>query len=333
MLCLVPVIAAALVPPRSFSRRDAATLAAASSSVLIAPAAPSFAAVKAAALPFQKQQGVKLNTGVNFPYSSFGLQVYDDSAGEKLTRIALDTGYRNFFASVLAGNQRGFAKAVKASGVPREDIFICGSVLSNRAQGYDAAYKLSERGCRENMEAFAVGGISYIDQIMLDYPGPDADSCRGQWAALEAMAAAGTTKSIAVSNFSPAQLDALKGMTTPAVNQLPYGVGFGSYYAQRGTSAAEVVRQNADRGIVVQAWSPLQRALRGRAREACAEVGQKYGVSAAQVALRWIVDTGVTYTTAATRSINGGTEARFVENLDIFGFKLTKEEIATLAAL
>jgi diketogulonate reductase-like aldo/keto reductase len=81
----------------------------------------------------------------------------------KLTLTALELGYRNFFSSVLAQNQRGFAKAVKESGVPRDELFICGSVLSNRVQGEAAAYKLSKRGCEENMQAFSIGGIEYID--------------------------------------------------------------------------------------------------------------------------------------------------------------------------
>ena len=69
--------------------------------------------------------------------------------------------------------------------------------------------KLSARGCKENLEAFATGGIDYVDNIMLDYPGPDADSIRGQWAALEEMKKQGTTRALSVSNFSPAQLDAV----------------------------------------------------------------------------------------------------------------------------
>merc|ERR1712127_612383 len=82
-----------------------------------------------------------------------GLQVYDDATAQKLTSLALEVGYRNFFASVLAKNQVGFARAIKESGVAREDLFICGSVLSNRVSGREAARDLSARGCRENMEA------------------------------------------------------------------------------------------------------------------------------------------------------------------------------------
>ena len=106
-----------------------------------------------------------------FPLASFGLQIYDDATAYSLTLTALECGYRNFFASVLAGNQKGFAKAVKDSGVSREEMYICGTVLSNRAQGEEKAYKKTLKGCQENMEAMSSGGIDYLDQIMLDYPG------------------------------------------------------------------------------------------------------------------------------------------------------------------
>ena len=98
-------------------------------------------------------------------------KVYDDDTAYRLTMVALETGYRNFFASVLAGNQKGFARAVKDSGIPRDELYICGSVVSNRAQGFDAARTATTKGWKRNMEAFAAGDITYLDQIMLDYPG------------------------------------------------------------------------------------------------------------------------------------------------------------------
>lgn len=157
----VLAVSLALAPGASLTRREFASFASAVG--LSTSSLPAFAAAAGKTLPFAAQPGFKLNTGVNFPSASFGLQVYDDDTAYKLTRVALDVGYRNFFASVLARNQKGFAKAIKDSGVPREDLFICGSVLSNRVQGYDAAFKLSKRGCEENMQAFSVGGIDYVD--------------------------------------------------------------------------------------------------------------------------------------------------------------------------
>ena len=287
----VPVTLLHAERPPLLSRRD---LAAGAGYAGLAAALPASAAP--AVLPFTKQPGFKLNTGQAFPTASFGLQVYDDNTAQKLTTLALEVGYRNFFSSVLARNQVGFARAIKASGIPRDELFICGSVLSNRVSGFDAAKKLSARGCQENMEAFAVGGIDYLDSIMLDYPGPSADEVRGQWEALEEFQASKLTRSISVSNFNPRQLDVVIGMkgTVPCINQLPYGVGFGAYY---GGSAAGTLEANKKRGVVVQAWSPLRKALSGDAKAACAEIGKKYGKSAAQVGLRFIADTGATFTT------------------------------------
>ena len=105
-----------------------------------------------------------------FPVASFGLQIYSDDVAYKLTLLALEAGFRNFFASVLANNQRGFAKAIRDSGISRKDLYICGSVLSNRAQGEERAYIKTKQGCVENCRAFSVGNIDYLDMIMLDYP-------------------------------------------------------------------------------------------------------------------------------------------------------------------
>ena len=156
----VAVATLALVPPPSLSRRQ--LLVASSTAAVIAP--PSL--VHAA--DYKLQPGSKLYTGQNFPIASFGLQVYDDAKAEELTLVALELGYRNFFASVLARNQRGFARAIKKSGVSRDELFICGSVLSNQVQGFESAYKLSARGCQENLDAFSVGGIDYVDVRTLD---------------------------------------------------------------------------------------------------------------------------------------------------------------------
>ena len=117
------------------------------------------AATAASAAPTTFANAVKLSDGSAFPLASFGLQIYDDDMAEKLTLLAIDAGFRNFFASVLARNQVGFARAVKKAKVPREELYICGSVVSNRAVDEESAYKFTQLGCRENMEAFAVGGM------------------------------------------------------------------------------------------------------------------------------------------------------------------------------
>lgn len=266
-----------------------------------------------------------LADGTKFPLASFGLQIYDDNAAYKLTLTALEVGYRNFFASVLAGNQRGFAKAVKESGIPREDLFICGSVVSNRAAGFDAAKKSTTKGWKQNMEAFSVGDIDYLDQIMLDYPGPDCDSIQGQWAAFEEMHAQKLTKTLAVSNFDAAQLDCVlkDAKVKPIVNQLPFSVAY--------HNPATAINDNKKRGILVQAWAPLGGSLGGRfsssMKGTCSQIGKNYGKSYAQVALRWIVQSGGSFATQSKK------KEHFEEDLNIFDFELSSEEMTKLSSL
>ncbi|CAK9084089.1 unnamed protein product [Durusdinium trenchii] len=195
------------------------------------------------------------------------MQVYDDDTAERLTLTAIEVGYRNFFASVpqirsgrasdgrfprsgneavLAGNQKGFARAIEKSGVPRDEFFICGSVLSNLAQDFEDAYLSTKEGCTKNLEAFAAGGITELDMILLDYPAKDCETIRGQWKAFEEMLAAGQTKSLAVSNFSPEQLDCILAnpdATRPVLNQLPYSLK---------NYDTKVVQDNAKRTVAAE---------------------------------------------------------------------------------
>jgi diketogulonate reductase-like aldo/keto reductase len=174
------------------------------------------------------------------------------------------------------------------------------------------------------MEAVSVGGIDYLDQIMLDYPGPNCSSIQGQWKSFEEMHEHGLTKSLSVSNFSPAQLDCISKVATvkPVVNQLPYSVAY---------HPGDSVSENNKRGILVQAWAPLGGSLGGRFNSSlkgeCAKIGQRYSKSIAQVALRWIIQTGVCFTTQIKSSDH------FKENLGIFYFELTPEETHTLSSL
>ena len=113
---------------RALLRGAAATLTYGAAATLTcgAPALRAAAAIPTA--PAVGTSSVLLSDGTRFPLASFGLQIYDDALAEKLTASALRCGYRNFFASVLARNQAGFARAVAGSAVPRDDLFICGSV-------------------------------------------------------------------------------------------------------------------------------------------------------------------------------------------------------------
>lgn len=293
------------------SRRDVLATAATASGLLLP--SPASAAVDSSVLV----------GGQKFPLVSFGLQIYDDETAYKLTLTALQVGYRNFFSSVLAGNQKGFARAVKDSGIPRSDLFICGSVISNRANGFEAAEKATTKGYLANLKSFGVGDIDYLDQIMLDYPGPDDQSIRGQWKAFEDMHNQKLTKTLSISNFSPAQMDCILNdpATTvkPVVNQLPYSVAY---------HPGNDLQENKKRGVLVQAWAPLGGSLGGRftdkIKTTCATIGKKYNKSSAQVALRWVVQKGAAVCTQTK------TRSHFEEDLNIFDFELSTDDMTIL---
>lgn len=280
----------------------------------------------AAVASASSQQSVKLSNGLLFPIASFGPQAYGfngDGKARELTKSAVDVGYRNFFASVLAKNQRGFAQGLQDSGIRREEVFICGSVNTKGVKGFDKAYKETKDGWEENLKAFAVGGIDYVDMIMLDYPGADCESIKGQWKAFEEMLAKGKTKSLAVSNFGLTQLDCIlndSSLTPPVVNQLRFNVD--AYPAK---TAAAIVEENRKRGVLVQAWSPL-RGVSSKKRALAEKIGKARGKSFAQVLLRWILQSGATYTTQSSR------EDRLAENMQIFDFELSDDELQQLVS-
>lgn len=120
----------------------------------------------AAAAALTAPSAVTLSDGSAFPLASFGLQIYDDAMAERLTLQALDAGFRNFFASVLARNQVGFARAIKRSSVPREQLFICGSVVSNRGESHSQSFFriLQHRPGQNNLTPSPCAPIAHVGQ-------------------------------------------------------------------------------------------------------------------------------------------------------------------------
>ena len=270
---------------------------------------------------------VTLNNGLKMPVASFGLQVVDDDTAQQSVELAVSLGWRNIFTSVLADNQPGVGRAIQnvtsAGQVSRADLFVCGSVNS----AGDCSDSDPE-ACRTTTAAALQGNLhdlklDYLDMVLLDYPASSCALIRQQWAAFEDAYRATRVRSIAVSNFSPDQLDCILNASdaavVPALNQMPYSVGHG---------ADTVVADNTARGgIVVQAYSPL-----GGGElvndPTCAAIGAAHNRTAAQVALRWIVQRNATFST------NPGTSAQyFKEDLDALDFALTAAEMVKLNAV
>mmetsp|Transcript_26369 Transcript_26369/g.60757 ORF Transcript_26369/g.60757 Transcript_26369/m.60757 type:complete len:176 (-) Transcript_26369:61-588(-) len=171
------------------------------------------------------------------------------------------------------------------------------------------------------MAAMSAGNIDRLDMIMLDYPGPDVESIRGQWRAFEQMRAEGTVCDLAVSNFDSKQLDAIlsdgESTVRPTVNQLPFSLAY---------HPPGILEYNAERGVHVQSWSPLSRIL-GKYGNELGKIGKRYEKSAAQVGLRWIIQSGASFSTQ-TKS-----KKHFQEDLDVFNFELSIEEMKQLSQL
>mmetsp|Transcript_112138 Transcript_112138/g.348041 ORF Transcript_112138/g.348041 Transcript_112138/m.348041 type:complete len:310 (-) Transcript_112138:15-944(-) len=285
------------------------------SAVLVA-ALPVFLAARAEPVP-----SVRLNNGVEMPIMAFGANIWDAETCRKTTADALSVGFRNIWSSELVGAacQRAQAEAIKASGLPRSELFVAGTVNTKPCRGREGCYEATKR---QSEAQFEVLGEAALDMLMLDYP-PTSAGCEpilGQWQAFEELYAAGRVRTIAVSNFSPKQLEcitAAPGATVPAANQLPFMVGHGS---------DTIVEDNAKYGVNVQAYTPLANGKLARST-LCKAIGRRHKKTAAQVALRWLVQRN------ATVCVQSTARSHLQEDVEIFDFELTEEDMEQLDAI
>ena len=282
-------------PSDALGRRRALHAFAAASATCATGGGPLLRAASASVAP-PHVPGLPLSDGSLLPFATFGVQIYDDQTAYECTTRALQVGFRSFFTSPEAGNQRGFARAIRDSGIAREELHIAGSILSDAATSYRDAKALTQRACDASLEDLAVGGISALDLLMLERPavgGPD--SIRGQWRALEARRASGAARSLGVCNFDVDQLDSIltptRSHVAPVVNQIGYNLATRMPHAQ-------LREQHAQRGVALQAWGPLggPSALIPRSLlDECAAIGRPRRMSASQVALLWLASQGVPF--------------------------------------
>ena len=268
-----------------------------------------------------------LGDGSSLPFASFGVQIYDDDTARHLTSQALEAGFRSFFTSPEAGNQRGFALAIRDSGIPRDQIYIAGSVLSDDAVGFRSARATTRQRCDASLDVLASGGVERLDMLLLERAGLDCGSVRGQWKALEDVRAFGSINALGVCNFDLEQIDCMlaRANVRPQLHQCQYTLAIRLAHA-------EVRRAHEQRGIRLMAFSPLggPPALIPRAiLDECDRIGkaQSPPVSRYQVALRWLVQQGVAY------SVHSRTAAHLREDLDVFGFRLSDVEMGRLEAM
>ncbi|MFI9102397.1 aldo/keto reductase [Streptomyces fildesensis] len=246
------------------------------------------------------------------PQLGFGVwQVPDDEATAAVT-TALEAGYRSIDTAAIYGNEEGTGKAIAASGVPREELFIT-TKLWNNAHGFDQALAAFD-------DSLAKLGLDYVDLYLIHWPTPARDLYADTWRALEKIHADGRAKTIGVSNFGPAQLRRVldEGSIVPAVNQVELHPDF---------AQAPLRAVHAEHGIATEAWSPLGQGKGLLDEPVIGTIARRLGRTPAQVVLRWHLQIG---NVVIPKSV---TPSRIKENIDVFDFELTDADMTALAGL
>ncbi|MGV8953624.1 MAG: aldo/keto reductase [Cypionkella sp.] len=254
---------------------------------------------------------ITLNDGNIIPQLGFGVwQVGNDDA-VPVVGEALRTGYRAIDTAQGYGNEEGVGKAIAASGLGREEIFIT-SKLANSQHGYDKTLSAF-------MGTLGKLGIDWIDLFLIHWPVPAQDKYAETWKAFVQLQKDGRIRSIGVSNFLPEHLERIIGETgvTPAVNQIELHPEF----QQR--DVRELHRQH---NIAIESYSPLGRGkLLGDA--VIGEIARKHGKSPAQVIIRWHLDSGLIVIPKSA------TPQRIAENFAVFDFELDEDDLGNIARL
>ncbi|MDT0423885.1 aldo/keto reductase [Streptomyces evansiae] len=254
---------------------------------------------------------VTLNNGVVMPQLGFGVFQVPDAETTAAVASALEAGYRSVDTAAVYGNERGVGRALASSGVPREELFVT-TKLWNDDQGYDATLRAFDASLDKL-------GLEYTDLYLIHWPTPARDRYVDSYRALEKLLADGRTRAIGVSNFQPAHLERLVAEigVVPVLNQVELHPGL----QQR-----ELRATHAALGIATEAWSPLAQGALLK-EDALTTLAERHDRSPAQIVLRWHLQSG---NIVIPKSV---TPARIRENLDVFGFTLSDEDMAAVDAL
>ena len=258
-----------------------------------------------------KIETVKLNNGVEMPLEGFGVfQVPDPAVCEQAVLDAIATGYRLIDTAAAYMNEEAVGKAIAKCGVPREELFI-----TTKLWVQDASYEGAKKAIETSLQKL---GLDYIDLYLIHQPMGDYI---GAYRAMEEAYKEGKLKAIGVCNFYPNRLADLCETVEvkPAVNQ----VELHPFFQQE--NALALMKQY---GVHPEAWGPFAEGNHGIfTHPVLSAIGQKYSKSAAQVALRWNVQRGVT---VIPKSVH---KERMEQNLAIWDFQLSDEDMAEIAGL
>ena len=253
---------------------------------------------------------VELNNGVKMPMLGYGVYQTPPEETERCVLEAVDVGYRSIDTAQAYGNEEGVGSALAKSGLPREEFFLTTKVwISN------AGYERAKASIEESLKKLQT---SYLDLLLIHQPFGDY---YGTYRAMEEAYREGKVRAIGVSNFYPDRLIDLYHFAEikPSVNQIE------THVFQQQETARKYLK---DRGVQIESWGPFAEGKNDFFRNpALVEIGKRYGKTAAQTALRFLIQSGVVAIPKSTH------RERMEENFQIFDFALTEEEMQQIRAL
>ncbi len=245
------------------------------------------------------------------PILGYGVfQINNQDECERSVVDAIETGYRLIDTAASYGNEAAVGRAIKHCGVPREELFI-----TTKLWIQDAAYEKAKKAFERSLELLQ---LDYLNLFLIHQPYNDV---HGAWRAMEELYREGRVRAIGVSNFHPDRLMDLivQHEVIPAVNQ----VETHPFHQQ-----VEAQRFMVENGVQIEAWGPFAEGKNNIFHnEVLSRVASAHGKSIAQVILRWLTQRGVV---AIPKSVR---KERMAENLDVFDFELTSEEMEVIATL
>ncbi|MFF3371967.1 aldo/keto reductase [Streptomyces sp. NPDC002680] len=254
---------------------------------------------------------VRLNSGVEMPILGFGVFQIPSEETERVVTDALAVGYRLLDTAAAYGNEEAVGRAIRNSGIPREELFVTTKLWIQDAPAQDNTRHAFET-------SLAKLGLDHLDLYLMHQPFGDV---YGQWRAMEDLHREGRAKAIGVANFYPDRLLDLivNNEVVPAVNQIETHPFF-----QR-ADYQELMREH---GVRIQSWGGLAEGKNDIfTHPVLSEIAEKHAKSVAQVVLRWLTQRGVV---AIPKSVRA---ERMAENIDVFDFELTDDQMESIATL
>lgn len=253
---------------------------------------------------------VKLNNGVEIPILGFGVYQIKPEETENIVLEALEVGYRSIDTAAAYYNEEAVGRAIKRSGIPREDLFITTKLWIS-----DAGYESAKIAFTESLEKL---GLDYLDLYLIHQPYNDI---HGAWRAMEELYKEGKVRAIGVSNFQPDRLMDLivHNTVVPAVNQVE------THVFNQQIENKVFMEEN---GVQIESWGPFAEGLNSMfTNEILSSIAGRYNKSVAQIVLRWLIQRNVVVIPKSIR------KERMIENFNIFDFELSTKDMLQIKTL